>query len=163
MSTRKSLGKCALLAIPALLLANCSTRSKSQPPTPTPKPSGLVIVLEGIARIDARLAQMTRDGTFTGSVLIALDGKILLSKGYGLSDRVRGIANTPQTRFRLGSVTKQFTAMGILILQSQGKLSVKDPICNFIADCPREWQGITIHHLLTHTSGLLSQLWPIMV
>ena len=163
MSTRKSLEKFTLLAILALLLANCSTRSKSQPPTPTSKPSGLDIESETIARIDARLAQMTQDGTFTGSVLIALDGKILLSKGYGLSDRVRGIANTPQTRFRLGSVTKRFTAMGILILQSQGKLSVKDPICNFIADCPREWQGITIHHLLTHTSGLSSQLWPIMV
>jgi CubicO group peptidase (beta-lactamase class C family) len=51
-------------------------------------------------------------------------------------------------------MTKQFTAMGILILESQGKLSVQDPICKFIADCPQEWQGITIHHLLTNTSGL---------
>jgi CubicO group peptidase (beta-lactamase class C family) len=69
-----------------------------------------------------------------------------------------GIPNTPQTRFHLGSMTKQFTAMGILILESQGKLSVQDPICNYITDCPKEWQDITIHHLLTHTSGLSSQL-----
>jgi CubicO group peptidase (beta-lactamase class C family) len=79
---------------------------------------------------------------------------VYLSKGYGLADRLQGIPNTPQTRFHLGSMTKQFTAMGILILESQGKLSVQDPICNFIADCPQEWQGITIHHLLTNTSGL---------
>jgi CubicO group peptidase (beta-lactamase class C family) len=70
---------------------------------------------------------------------------------------VSRIPNTPQTRFHLGSLTKQFTAMGILILESQGKLSVQDPICNFFADCPKEWQNITIHHLLTHTSGLSSQ------
>jgi CubicO group peptidase (beta-lactamase class C family) len=55
-------------------------------------------------------------------------------------------------------MTKQFTAMGILIMQSQDKLSVQDPICNYITDCPKEWQDITIHHLLTHTSGLSSQL-----
>ncbi len=113
---------------------------------------------EAITRVDNMLAQMTRDGNFTGSVLIAQDGKVLLSKGYGLADRMQGIPNTPKTRFHLGSMTKQFTAMAILILQSQGKLSVKDPICNYIANCPAAWQNITIHHLLTHTSGLSSQL-----
>jgi CubicO group peptidase (beta-lactamase class C family) len=117
-----------------------------------------IIEPEAINRLDAKLAQMTQDGTFSGSVLIAQDGKILLSKGYRLADRAQGIPNTPQTRFHLGSMTKLFTAMGILILQSQGKLSVQDHICNFFADCPREWQDITIHHLLTHTSGLSAQL-----
>lgn len=146
----------------SLLLAGCSTSLKSQTPTPTPTPitlpSGLVIESEAINRLDAELAQMTQDGTFSGSVLIAQDGKILLSKGYGLADRLQGIPNTPQTRFHLGSMTKLFTAMAILILQSQGKLSVQDPICNYITDCPKEWQDITIHHLLTHTSGLSAQL-----
>jgi CubicO group peptidase (beta-lactamase class C family) len=145
-----------------LALSACGLTKTSPSPTPsstvTPMPSGLVIEPDAITRIDARLAQMTQDGTFSGSVLIAQDGNILLSRGYGLSDRTQGIPNTPQTRFHLGSITKQFTAMGILILQSQGKLSVQDPICNFIADCPEEWQDITIHHLLTHTSGLSNQL-----
>src|SRR5512136_1858273 len=86
--------------------------------------SRLVVEPEAITRLDARLAQMTHAGTFTGSVLVAQDGNVFLSKGYGVSDRVRGIPNTPQTRFRIGSVSKQFTAMAILILQSQGKLSV---------------------------------------
>jgi CubicO group peptidase (beta-lactamase class C family) len=121
----------------------------------------LVVKPETVSQVDELLTQMARDGTFTGSVLIAQDGVIFLSKGYGLADRVQGIPITPQTRFHLGSITKQFTAMGILILESQGKLSVQDPICNFIAGCPKEWQDITIHHLLTHTSGLSRQqaLW----
>ena len=145
-----------IVALP--LLAGCSTISLFQAPTPTPTPPGLVIEPGGINRLNAKLAQMTQDGTFTGSVLIAQDGKTLLGKGYGLADRLQGIPNTPQTRFHLGSMTKQFTAMGILILQSKGKLSVQDPICNFFEDCPKEWQDITIHHLLTHTSGLSGQL-----
>jgi CubicO group peptidase (beta-lactamase class C family) len=121
-------------------------------------PSILVVNPEAVSRVDELLTQMTRDGTFTGSVLIAQDGVVFLSKGYGLADRAQGIPNTPQTRFHLGSLTKQFTAMAILILESQGKLSVEDPICSYIADCPAAWQDITIHHLLTHTSGLSSEL-----
>jgi CubicO group peptidase (beta-lactamase class C family) len=118
----------------------------------------LVVKHEATSRVDELLTQMTREGTFTGSVLIAQDGVVFLSKGYGLADRAQEIPNTPQTRFHLGSMTKQFTAMAILILESQGKLSVEDPICSYIADCPVAWQDITIHHLLTHTSGLSSEL-----
>ena len=142
----------------SLLLAGCSISSIFQKPPPTtllPRP---VIDSEAIGRLNAKLAQMTQVGTFSGSILIAQDGKTLLNKGYGLADRTQGIPNTPQTRFHLGSMTKLFTAMGILILQSQGKLNVQDPICNFFEDCPQEWQDITIHHLLTHTSGLSAQL-----
>jgi CubicO group peptidase (beta-lactamase class C family) len=97
---------------------------------------------------------MTVDETFSGSILIAQDGEVLLSRGYGSADRELGISNTPQTRFFVGSVTKQFTAMAILILQSQGRLNVQDPICRYIKDCPADWEDITIHHLLTHTSGI---------
>ena len=162
---------CAIFLIKNLISPRqhrTSPASQSSTPTPkpataTPGPSRLVVEPEAITRADDMLTKMTRDGTFTGSVLIAQDGKVLLSQGYGFSDRVQGIPNTPQTRFRLGSITKQFTAMAILILQSQGKLSVEDPICNFITDCPEAWQNITIHHLLTHTSGLSSRLWPIMM
>lgn len=114
----------------------------------------LVVKPEAISQVDARLAQLARDGIFSGSALIAQDGVVFLSKGYGLADRVQGIPNTPQTRFHLGSMTKQFTAMGIMILESQGKLSLQGPICNYITDCPAAWQGVTIHHLLTNTSGL---------
>jgi CubicO group peptidase (beta-lactamase class C family) len=124
--------------------------------------SKLVVEPETLTRVNELLTEMAGTGTFTGSVLIAQDGKILLSEGYGLADRAQGVPNTPQTRFHLGSISKQFTAMAILILQSQGKLSVKDPICNHIAGCPAAWQDITIHHLLTNTSGLSPQLDYIM-
>lgn len=115
----------------------------------------MVVDPNTVARIDAWLSQTGEDGTFSGSVLIAEKGQVLLSRGYGLADREQKIPNSPQTRFLLGSVTKQFTAMAILILQSQGKLNVQDPICRYIEDCPGAWEDITIHHLLTHTSGMI--------
>jgi CubicO group peptidase (beta-lactamase class C family) len=129
----------AVATIPAIALA---------------EPTGSLIQPGVMDEIEAWLTQMSQDGDFTGSVLVAQDGVVLLSKGYGLADREQGIQNTPQTRFRLGSVTKQFTAMAILILQQQGKLDVQDPICQYIDACPQAWQAITIHHLLTHTSGI---------
>jgi CubicO group peptidase (beta-lactamase class C family) len=121
-------------------------------------PPRLVVKPEAASHLDKLLAQWTRDGTFTGSVLIAQDGVVFLSEGYGLANRKQEIPNTPQTRFHLGSISKQFTAMAILILQSQGKLNVQDAICDYIANCPVAWQDITIHHLLTHTSGLSPRL-----
>ncbi|HJQ31241.1 MAG TPA: serine hydrolase domain-containing protein [Pyrinomonadaceae bacterium] len=93
-------------------------------------------------------------GKFSGSVLVARDGEVVFSKGYGMASLELGVPNTPQTKFRVGSLTKQFTAMAVMILQERGKLKVHDPVCNFIPDCPRAWAGVTIHHLLTHTSGI---------
>ncbi|HKV60097.1 MAG TPA: serine hydrolase domain-containing protein [Ktedonobacteraceae bacterium] len=105
------------------------------------------------AQIDAYLTHLNETGVLSGAVLVAQNG-MLFEKGYGLADRDTGIANTPQTRFRIGSLTKQFTAMAILILQERGKLHVTDHLCLYIADCPQDWQPITIAHLLTHTSGI---------
>jgi CubicO group peptidase (beta-lactamase class C family) len=99
-------------------------------------PPRLVVKSEAASHLDELLAQWTRDGTFTGSVLIAQDGVVYLNEGYGLADRAQEIPNTPRTRFHLGSISKQFTAMAILILQSHGRLNVQDPICDYIASCP---------------------------
>jgi CubicO group peptidase (beta-lactamase class C family) len=90
--------------------------------------------------------------------LIAQGNQVLLDKGYGYADRGRMIANTAETRFRLGSLTKQFTAMAVLILQAQGKLNVQEHICQYLSGCPLMWQEITIHHLLTHSSGTADYL-----
>jgi CubicO group peptidase (beta-lactamase class C family) len=98
-------------------------------------------------------AQM-KANRFTGAVLVAREGKVLFARGYGMANLEHGIANTPQTKFRLGSITKQFTAVAFLQLQEQGKLSVQDPVCKYVPDCPTAWALITIHHLLTHTSGI---------
>jgi CubicO group peptidase (beta-lactamase class C family) len=93
---------------------------------------------------------------FSGSVLVAKGGETLFSGGFGLANAEHQVANTPRTKFRLGSITKQFTAMAILILRDQGKLSLDDPIGKYIDDAPKAWEGVTIHHLLTHTSGVHS-------
>lgn len=91
---------------------------------------------------------------FQGTALLAKDGKVLLAKGYGLANREHGVPNKPETKFRLGSITKQFTAAAILQLQEKGKLSVHDKIAKYVPDTPPAWSAITIHHLLTHTSGI---------
>ncbi len=108
------------------------------------------------ARADAYLSELVEAKEFSGAVLVARNGKVVFSKGYGLANREHGVANTAETIFRLGSVTKQFTAMCILILQEDEKLAVTDPICRYVEDCSDAWKKITIHHLLTHTSGIPS-------
>ncbi|MBO0798016.1 MAG: serine hydrolase [Blastocatellia bacterium] len=107
------------------------------------------------ARLDEYMSAAAKQG-FTGSVLVGQDGKVIFSKGYGMANEEWNIPNTPQTKFRLGSITKQFTATAILLLQERGKLSVQDPICKYVSECPQAWEPITIHHLLTHTSGIPS-------
>ena len=127
----------------------------SRAQAPTIVPSGAALGAQDIAaQVDAYLTPRVAAETFSGSILIARGGKILVSKGYGRANRELDVPNTPQTKFRLGSVTKQFTAMAILRLQQQGKLTVQDRICAYIPQCPAAWQAITIHQLLTHTSGL---------
>jgi CubicO group peptidase (beta-lactamase class C family) len=93
---------------------------------------------------------------FSGSVLVTRGGVPVFSKGYGLANVEHQVPNMPETKFRLGSITKQFTAMAILILQERGKLSVEDPVGKYLADAPKAWDEVTIHHLLTHTSGVHS-------
>jgi CubicO group peptidase (beta-lactamase class C family) len=106
------------------------------------------------SRIDDFVTSFAKQDRFSGSVLIAKDGKVLISKGYGLADVKQATPNTPQKVFRIGSMTKQFTAMAILLLQQQGKLNVKDPVCQYLPDCPEAWQPIMIRQLLNHTSGI---------
>ncbi len=103
--------------------------------------------------LDSYLNQQVAKGVLSGSVLVEQNG-MLFSKDYNLADVDARIPNTPQTRFRIGSNTKQFTAMAILILQDRGKLHVQDHICRYIPACPADWQPITIAELLTHSSGI---------
>lgn len=93
--------------------------------------------------------------TFNGSVLIAKEGQILFSEGFGMADIELDVPNTPKTKFRLGSITKQFTSMLIMQLQEKGLLNVNDRLTKYIPDY-LDGDKITIHHLLTHTSGVPS-------
>ena len=82
---------------------------------------------ERVARMD-QIIQSYVPSNFMGSVLVAQDGKVLLDKGYGFANLELDIPNTPTTKFRLGSLTKQFTAASILLLEERGKLKVEDPV-----------------------------------
>ena len=92
--------------------------------------------------------------SFAGTVLVARGTDVVLSKGYGAANLEWEIPNTPATKFRLGSVTKQFTAASILLLEERGKLTLDDPVKKHVPDAPAAWDKITIFNLLTHTSGI---------
>jgi len=96
----------------------------------------------------------TKANRFSGAILVAQGGKVLLAKGYGSADIELNVPNDPSSKIRLGSVTQQFTAMAILELQEEGRLNVQDSVCKYIPDCPNDWQEIKIVNLLTHTSGI---------
>lgn len=108
-----------------------------------------------VSKIDSIFEVYTQKNMFSGSVSISRKGTVLLSKGYGMANYSYDVPNTPQTKFKLASVSKQFTAMAIMILQEQGKLSTDDKLAKFIPDYPNG-DKISIHHLLTHTSGVHS-------
>lgn len=106
-----------------------------------------------IERIDNYLNRSVEQG-FSGAVLIANGNQLVLKKGYGMADRNSDKPITTSTLFDIGSVTKQFTAAAIMVLETQGKLSVDDTLARFFPQVPTDKQGITLHQLLTHTSGL---------
>lgn len=146
------------VALISVMLTSCSGALVPLTPsaivTEVPSPSPTVASEDTTSKIDKILTDHTEGETFTGAVLVARNDEILLSQGYGWADRDRQIPNSPQTKYRLGSITKQFTAMAILILQTRGELNVQEFICRHISECPDAWQEITIHHLLTHTAGI---------
>ena len=114
-----------------------------------------VLLLTGCNRAPARIKQYMRNyPDFSGAILVAQKGNVLISQGYGMADRENDVPNTPQTKFAIGSMTKGFTAMAIMILQERGQLTAQDPICDYLSDCPAAWKPITLHQLLTHTSGI---------
>ncbi|AEE48140.1 serine hydrolase domain-containing protein [Haliscomenobacter hydrossis] len=103
-------------------------------------------------KIDQLLTGLAKDHQFSGSVLVAWKGEVF-KKGYGTSNREAQTAFTPQTISCIGSVTKQFTGAAILKLEMMGKLNVQDPITKYFEQVPADKQGITLHHLLTHSAG----------
>ncbi len=126
-------------------------------PTPTPIPPTAVPTQDPkalAAEIDALVQENYQKGVYDGAVLVARDGQVILSQGYGFADREKKIPNTPQTKFRIASITKQFTAMAILLLQEQGKLNVEDSICNYITNCPEIFEPVKIRHLLSQSAGI---------
>jgi len=113
-----------------------------------------VCLAQDVPRMEEVVQYHVSNKKFMGSVLVARGEEILLNKGYGSANLEWNIPNSPATKFRLGSVTKQFTAAAILLLEERGKLKTDDPVKKFMSDAPTAWEKITIYHLLTHTSGI---------
>ncbi|WP_425075345.1 serine hydrolase [Psychroserpens sp. S379A] len=108
-----------------------------------------------IDKIDELISTYAEYGKFNGSVLVSEQGKVIYKKGFGMANMEWEIQNQPNTKHRLGSITKQFTAMLILQLVAEGKLDLHEPISTYLTDYPKNTGHIiTTHHLLTHTSGI---------
>jgi CubicO group peptidase (beta-lactamase class C family) len=127
------------------------------PPNPAAvAPVSRMPVKQLTEEVDGKLAKLTAEDKFSGTVLIAKDGKVLWQKAYGLADREAKTPNNLETRFRLGSMNKMFTAVSIAQLVQQGKLKFTDTLAQVLPDYPNQEvaKKITIDNLLTHTSGL---------
>ena len=108
---------------------------------------------ERAEKLDEYFSRLMELG-FSGSMLVAERGEVFFAKGYGMADRENNVPFTTQTAFDIGSITKQFTASAILKLEMQGKLSVEDKLTKFFDDVPADKSEITLHQLLTHSSGM---------
>lgn len=104
--------------------------------------------------VDSVFADFNAPASPGAAVLVAIDGKILVSKGYGLADLEARVPVTPHTNFRLASVTKQFTAMATMLLVQDGKLRLDETLTDIFPGFPAYGSKVTVRHLLTHTSGL---------
>ncbi len=117
-----------------------------------------VVIVAAAQDLSARFDQIAKARAdakrFMGSILIARDDQLLFEKSYGLADLQWNVPNTKDAKFRIGSVTKQFTATCILLLEEQGKLKTDDPVSKYVPNAPAAWAKITIYNLLTHTSGI---------
>lgn len=102
-------------------------------------------------------AQMERQHVPGVSIVVIKDDKIVKSAGYGLANVELNVAATPDTVYKIGSVSKQFIAAGIMLLVQDGKISLDDNISKFLEGTPDTWKPITIRHLLTHTSGIVRE------
>jgi CubicO group peptidase (beta-lactamase class C family) len=115
---------------------------------------GSIITMVDIrVNLNEYMNRLEANGYFNGSILVARKGEVLLSKGYGKASIEHDVKNTPQSKYRIGSITKSFTAVAILQLKEKGLLRLHDPLNTFFEGFPSGDQ-ITIHHLLNHTSGL---------
>jgi CubicO group peptidase (beta-lactamase class C family) len=112
-----------------------------------------VCLAQDTARMEHAVQSYVSSGTFAGSVLVAHGSDVIVSKGYGLANVEWNIPSTPSARFKVASITKQFTAAAILLLEERGRLKVDDLVKTHLPDAPAAWDRITLFHLLTHTAG----------
>ena len=121
--------------------------------------AGFTITLhaqDDVSKIDEILSKKYIDGEPGATALVYRKGDIILRKGFGFANMELKTPMKPENVFEIGSITKQFTAISILLLEERGKLNITDEITKFIPDYPTNGKSISIHHLLNHTSGIKS-------
>ena len=137
-----------LVAWPTVHPAPTAPAPKPLPPRPP------VVVVESLPKLTEQLNRWGGSGQFTGGVLVARGDQVLFRQVHGFANRNLGTPLALNSRFRLASVSKQFTAAAILRLQDEGVLSTDDPLCKWIQPCPAAWEPIRLYHLLGHSSGI---------
>jgi CubicO group peptidase (beta-lactamase class C family) len=120
----------------------------SDPPAPKATPEALT------RAVDAYVAPLVESGLFSGTVLLARGGEVLVERAYGQADIAGKVPNAVTTRHKLMSVTKSITAVAVLRLVAAGKLALEDPVAKHLPGWPKGWASVTVRHLLDHTSGI---------
>ncbi len=139
----------AALAGMILLVAGCSSVTPAMP-----APTVAATERPDVAATRAAVQRYVDNNQFSGAVLVAKGGKPVFREGFGLANRELNVPVAPDSIFRIGSITKQFTSASIMQLAEAGKLSIEDPINKYYANAPAAWSKITIRHLLSHRSGI---------
>ena len=139
------------LALALGVTSQASAQSATAPPPAAPAALDQAALEQ---KVDELMEAHVRVNAFGGAVMLAAGGTPLVAKGYGYANHEWQIRATPDTKFRIGSITKQFTSMLIMLLREQGKVKIEDSVCLYVTPCPDAWKPVTIHHLLTHTSGI---------
>jgi CubicO group peptidase (beta-lactamase class C family) len=160
MLSKLGLGLALCLSISPVQAIPFTTTPVTRTPSPLLQPAAMTPSTELSAafttalavEMDALVQAHADHRQFMGTVLVVRDGEPVLSRGYGMADLEQQVPHSPQTRFRIGSVTKQFTAAAILQLQDQGLVDVQAPVATYLPDYPHK--TVTLHHLLTHTAGV---------
>jgi CubicO group peptidase (beta-lactamase class C family) len=148
-----------LVLLPAFLLSAAAPVVHAQtaaPAAPVASVATGIVVDPALAGIDSALTAMYPAGEPGAAVLVARDGRVLMRKAYGAANVELNVPLRPEHVFRLGSITKQFTAVATLMLVDEGKVSLDDEITRWFPDYPTQGRRITVEHLLTHTSGIRS-------
>lgn len=151
----------SLIAVLAtvLLMTGCATLRSPVAPIHSDDPVDIAHLRD---RLHGHLNGLVADG-YSGVALVMRGNEVVLLQGYGTADRARDLPATDRTLFQLASVTKPFTAVAVLRLEMEGRLQVSDRITRFFDDVPPDKRAITIHQLLTHTSGMPHRVgvcWP---
>lgn len=153
MKVKKMAAQIAALTIIVLCLNSAGIFAQGGADKVKPAAQSSTIIRGNLGTaLDQYLGRLEGFG-FSGAVLVAKDGEIFLSKGYGLADRERSVPVTADTKFEGASLNKQFTAAAAMKLEEMGKLRVEDPITKYFDNVPEDKQAITLHQLMTHSAG----------